>query len=73
MQVFVLTKEVGNDIRFRIVTSEHSLSEIITLENKACFFGGNPYSIYGDHVEEYIGVNKYDVSITVCKATSGVL
>jgi hypothetical protein len=34
---------------------------------------GNPYGVYGDAIEEWVGCSKHDVSISVARCNSGEL
>lgn len=79
MKVLVVRQiaENGRDIEIvMIVRLEGALSmvsPIVTIEGKAPFASGNPYSVYGDEVAKFAGCNKFDCSISVAECVSGRL
>ena len=79
MQVLVVRQiaENGSDIEFLMVGqvegSLSMISPIRTLEGKAPFASGNPYSLFGDAVAEFTGIDKFDCSIRVAECVSGRL
>jgi hypothetical protein len=76
MKVIVVVQPDGNDIKFRIVVPGrmmYACSPVMTIEGKADLWNGNPYGVYGDAIEDYVGCDKYDVSISVARCRSGEL
>jgi hypothetical protein len=60
----------------RIVPEKGRASAVFRLEDEhtaALDGAGNPYACYGDVVQAFLGVSKYDVSITVLRNISGNL
>lgn len=49
------------------------VSPVVTLEGAADSRNGNPYLVYGDAIEEFTGLDKFDTSISVFGCTSGDL
>jgi len=48
-------------------------SSIVTLEGDECRRNGNPYLVYGDAVEAWLGCDKFDTSISIFDCRSGDL
>lgn len=46
-------------------------SGLITLDREET--GGNPYSIYGNHCEKWLGIDKFHLSFTVARVEQGEL
>lgn len=60
----------------KIVPERGRASSVFRLEDEhtaALDGAGNPYACYGDVVQAFLGVSKYDVSLTVARNTSGNL
>jgi hypothetical protein len=43
----------------------------VTIKAGPAGWNGNPYGVYGDAIEDYIGCDKHDVSISVARCNSG--
>jgi len=59
------------DLDIIIVSRLKEPSGLITLSGRAAWRNGNPYGVYGDAIADYLGVNKFDVSIKVYNRASG--
>jgi hypothetical protein len=66
----VVTEQKGSEVLFR-VAGDKGISPVYRIKGNAA---GNPYSLYGKHVKEWLGLmNKYAVQIVVSAVTSGNL
>lgn len=72
-KVYVIADNYGDDLSFRIACPIKGLSPVYLIPNKAESIGHNPYLVYGDKVQEFTGVNKYNCTITVAHVRSGRL
>ena len=78
MNVLVIHAIDENERDLHIVmvarTSGHTMaSPVVTLEGAADSCNGNPYLVYGDAIEEFTGLDKFETSISVFGCTSGNL
>ncbi len=76
MRILVITAitENGEDLQIVMVTRpETMVSRVVTLIGAAASRSGNPYLVYGDAIEDFTGLDKFDVSITVADCRSGDL
>ena len=49
------------------------VSQIVTLERAEPSRTGNPYLVYGDAIEAWLGCDKFDTSISIFDCRSGDL
>jgi hypothetical protein len=73
-QVIIVVKPDGDDLKFRIVVPAwigHACSSVVTIKAGPAGWNGNPYGVYGDAIEDYIGCDKHDVSISVARCHGG--
>lgn len=74
MPVLAIVATDGDDIVFRLVASDRLPSDVFRLIGRAQWIGGNPYSLYGDTAEQWLGLASYqETRITVATMSSGHL
>ncbi len=78
MQVLIMYSIDENERDLHIVMAVQDggiviTSSVVTLEGDADFCNGNPYSVYGDAIEEFTGISKFNTNISVFGCTSGNL
>ena len=78
MKVLVMTAIAENELDLQVVMTARingvkKVSPIMLKIGAADIRGGNPYLVYGDVVDDFIGSSKYDASIVVFDLRSGDL
>ena len=73
-RVLIIVKPDGDELKFRIIVPDWtamSCSPVVTIKAGPAGWNGNPYGVYGDAIEDYVGCNKHDVSISVAHCNEG--
>ena len=71
-KVYIVAQVEGNDIRF-FIAFKNLKSDIMIMSDMAPRINGNPYTLFGKHIEEFTGLSRYDDSIliVISQVTSG--
>ncbi len=76
LPLLIVNEIVDNDLRIVMVARVQGadwISSLITIKGGAVDRSGNPYIVFGKHVEEFTGRNRFSTSITVADCRSGDL
>lgn len=70
--VYIITEISDNDLLFKIFYKDKQ-SDLYNMKGKAHRACYNPYLVYGEDVQNFIGKSKYDCTIVVAEVRSGSL
>jgi hypothetical protein len=75
-RVIIIVKPEEDVLNFRVIVPTWKMmacSPVMTVKRGPYDWDDNPYGVYGDTIEEWVGCSKHDVSISVARCNSGEL